>query len=261
MFPGTYVVRLVVSSGKYSASDDLQIRVGENMIAVSEVLPGAGGWIELQNMGSQPIHVGGWILETTSNRFIVPLGTTMAPKSFAVLSALITRVVSNAAGDHVYLFYPNGTYASGFQYIFQVPYGKSVSNNTGAGVFTKPTPGNQNNIENVSVPLLIQQAVPTPVVSKVSVQQHTPPPQPKQVSIKQQEPVIESNTGEPSRDPIVQSATLADAPLLSKVNREALWFGGSLVLGGLAAVGVVLFRRRRSSITLNRAHLKNNEEL
>ncbi|TSC79427.1 MAG: Uncharacterized protein G01um101429_414, partial [Parcubacteria group bacterium Gr01-1014_29] len=246
MFPGTYFVRLVVSSGKYSASDDFQIIVQENTIVVSEVMPGEAGWIELQNMGEKSIHVGGWVFETADGRFDMPLGTTLAAHSFVVLSTVTTHVVLNAKGDHIYLFYPNGTYANGFQYVFEVPQGKSVSSNASVSVFTDPTPGSSNKLENPVVPVLTQQAVLAPVVvPKAHVTQENIKQLPRSVMLEQEKSVMESDTVEPDGDPILQSATLAGAPMFSKTNKEALWFGGSLVLGGLAAVGVVLFRRRQ----------------
>jgi len=243
MFPGTYMARLMVSSGKYSAFDDLRVLVQKNTVMISEVMPGAAGWIELQNAGNKSIHLGGWILETTTSRFIFPLGTIMAPNSFAVLSAQTTRVVPNGAGDRVYLFYPNGTYANGFQYVFEAPQGKSVSNNAGVSVFTEPTPGNSNKL------VLTQQIVFVPIVSKSPVTEQKTKQQPQLVILEQEEPVDGSNTRDSSGDLIFQSATLTDAPPLSKMDREAIWFGGSLIAGGFAAVGVVLFRRRRSSMS------------
>ena len=42
---------------------------------------------------------------------------------------------------------------------------------------------------------------------------------------------------------------VSEIPVLQKKYRETLWLGGSLILGGLAAVGVVLFRRRKNAIS------------
>ncbi len=239
MFPGTYIARLVVSSGKYSAWNDVQVMVTENAMFISEVMPGEAGWIEFQNAGDKPIHLGGWIIQTNHVRFDIPLGTTLAPNSFAVLSAATTRIVLEASGDRVNLFYPNGTYASGFSYTFAVPQNKSASNNSGVSVFTEPTPGSSNKLEAVSLP----------VISKGSVLPQNVKQQPQPVVLETKELAMEASAPKPNRiDPILQSAALADTSLFSKTNREMVWFGGSLIAGGLAAVGVVLFRRRRSSV-------------
>lgn len=247
MFPGTYTVRVTVSSGKYSAFDDLHVGVEENTVMASEVLPGETGWIEFQNNGSKPIHIGGWIVEIEGSRFIIPLGTTIASRSFAVLSAATTRLFLKQEGDHVYLFYPNGTYASGISYVFQVPRGSSISNNAGASVFTDPTPGKPNHIEQLSIaaPEPVQPHVPLAHASKVSFA-----PQKQKVL---QDSVITKikpaeNAGKVIEQNIpVQAATVADVPLFSKTYRETLWFGSSLIAGGLAAVGMVLVRRRMFS--------------
>ncbi|TSC69754.1 MAG: hypothetical protein G01um101470_986 [Parcubacteria group bacterium Gr01-1014_70] len=241
MFPGTYMVRVIVSSGKYSASDDLRVTVGKNMVLVSEVMPGGAGWVEFQNSGSKPIHMGGWIVETSESRFSIPLGTTIASGSFAVLSTMTTHLVLKETGDHLHLFYPNGTYANGITYVFNVPPGKSMSNNSGVGVFTEPTPGENNKIEN--------QASSSLIVPAVSLTKNATTP----ISQKQQKraraEILEPPTGVITEEAIKastsQPASLATAPTFSKVHRETFWFGGSLILGGLAAVGTVLFRRRK----------------
>lgn len=247
MFPGTYTVRLVVSSGKYSASDDVRVVVGNNTIQVSEVLPGDTGWIELHNKGLESIHVGGWIVETKEARFTMPLGTTIAPQSFVVLSAGTTRLSLKKEGDHANLFYPNGTCASGITYVFEVPRGKSVSSNADVIVFTDPTPGNPNNVEHPAAPSMALQPMPIPIVSKISVQSDTALIPPQKIPVVKEDPSLIGNIEEPAKKEVsVQPANLLDAPALSKTNREALWFGGSLILGGLAAVGVMLFRRRKN---------------
>ena len=249
MFPGTYVVRLSVSSGKYSAFDDVRVVVGGNTIGISEVIPGETGWIEIQNTGKKSIHMGGWIIESSDSRFVVPLGTTIAPQSFAVLSAATTHVLLKSEGDHVYLFYPNGTYANGISYVFLVPQGKSISANTGMGVLTEPTPGSQNKVMETSVTLApVPQTVITPLVAKTSILQHKAS-SPKVIPPTQEEKVEKLDMAEQKTNSVLQSATLADTPVLSKANREAYWFGASLILGGLAAVGVVLFRRRKNSMS------------
>lgn len=248
MFPGTYMARVIVSSGKYSALDDLQVVVHENTVRVSEAMPGETGWIEFQNRGEQAIHVGGWILETTHNRFIIPIGTVLLPQSFAVLSAATTRIVLEAAGDHIYLFYPNGTYAHGFSYVFQAPQGKSISNNEGAALFTEPTPGSFSPLKN---PVVADSEEPTHILSAPLVSYSSPAPQnAKQLAkltLQEQEelPINPRAEHMDAKEPDFQPAALGDTPLLSKTNREAYWFGGSLVLGGLLAVGAVFLQRKK----------------
>ena len=248
MFPGTYTVRLVVSSGKYSAFDDVRVTIGKNMVTISESMPGANGWIEFQNSGDASIHMGGWIIETSATRFIVPLGTTMAPQSFAVLSSATTKLALKNEGDHLYLFYPDGSYAGGIAYVFQAPMGKSVSHGTGGvGVFTEPTPGEPNKIENPTEWHISITNAPSPAISQVSsVKNTTVPPQTADAS---KEEFPEEQGKEVMERVASQPAAVGNIPVLQKKYRETLWLGGSLILGGLAAVGVVLFRRRKNAIS------------
>ena len=243
MFPGTYVVRVTTSSGKYSAFDDLRVDVGENSITVSELFPGDAGWIEFQNKGSNPIHVGGWIVESSAGKFVIPSGSSIAPQSFVVLARSITNLSLNSNGDHVYLYYPNGTYADGIAYIFQVPQGKSISNNFGVGVFTDPTPGGPNAIHIKSTPQIPSQPANPSIGSANSLPKKAPPI--VDVAPQQKEIISSTSASEENREANFQSATLADAPLRSNANHEVLWFGGSLIAGGLAAVLLVFFRRRK----------------
>lgn len=247
MFPGTYMVRLTVSSGKYTVFDDLRVTVSENTLVVSEVKPGTTGWVEFENKGNGTIHVGGWILETSESRFIIPSGTKIAPQSFVVLSAATTNIFLKETGDHAYFFYPNGSYASGIAYVFQVPEGKSVSNNSeqaGTGVFTEPTPGAPNMVKPPVSPPISQKVA---VVTLPSVKQPTGGT--KEVALKTEtipvpHDIVQSDVSLDFKAE-QETASLADAPPFAKRYRETVWFGGSLVVGGLLAVAAVFFRRRR----------------
>lgn len=249
MFPGTYMVRLIVSSGKYSAFDDTRITVNKNKVFVSEVLPGASGWIEFENEGKQPIHIGGWIVETTAHRFIIPANTTIAAESLAVLSAKTTHLTLKETGDHAYLFYPDGSYATGISYVFQAPTGKSISHDKGISVFTEPTPGEKNHIEarfsSKEAPAVAEAVVETALAKP---QKHMTQLQEKEeVSFAKTDATFPADESVTPADthPQEKAASLAGSPALSKKYRETLWFGGSLVLGGLAAVVVVLWRRKK----------------
>lgn len=244
MFPGTYIVRLTISSGRYTAFDDFTVAVGENGFQVSEAKPGVDGWIEFYNAGSEPIHVGNWIIETSSKRFVFLLGTGVSPRSFVVLSAATTKLNLNAANDHIYLYYPNGSYANGLSYIFEVPHGMSISNTNGSAVFTESTPGASNKIvvevaETITPTSNNQKPVTAPVPTAVVLGTDT--------ATKNDSKKIEATDApvDTQIEQFLQQASIAKAPALSSKFRETLWFGGSLVVGGLLAVATVLYRRRQ----------------
>ncbi len=238
MFPGTYMVRLTISSGKYTAFDGLAVSIGEGGMIISEAKPGMDGWIELQNKGIQAIHVGNWIIESSAQRFIFPQGTTIAPGSFAVLSAATTKLILEEAGDAVHLFYPNGSFANGFSYVFQVPAGMSISNNEGVAIFTNPTPGKPN-----AVPAL--PPVQEPLVQKRSVAANVLPPTSTKPTI-----ATKITLPAPPIEPLARASVFDAAPPPSQKNSETIWFAGSLIAGGLLAVAVVFLRRKRNSVDI-----------
>jgi PKD repeat protein len=248
MYPGSYVVQLSVSSGKYAASDTLTVVVGKNQLTVSEVFPGPDGWIELHNAGFQQVHIGNWIVETSRHRFIMPRGTTISSQSFAALSAKTTGLVLLETGDNAHMYYPNGSYATGISYVFQVPAGKSVSIVDNAAVFTEPTPGEQNTAAST--------AMKTDIMVAVSGITNSPPkniiPAPRAAVPKTERRETTADTDDESKQknpaPAIQNqlASAVNAPVFTKKYENSLWFAGSLVTGGLCAVGVVLFQRRRN---------------
>jgi PKD repeat protein len=242
MFPGTYTVRLTVSSEKYTAFDDIRIIVGKNKLIISEVLPGVDGWIELYNNGDNPIHIGNWIVKNLAEQFIIPLGTTIAPKSFTVLAARTTKLFVIIQGDSVSLLYPNGSFATGISYIFQIPSEKSVSNYNNTTIFTVPTPGEPNSTATTFAPIAI---VPKRVFSPpIPVAQKTTGVFEDTEDLSKEERAVGVNQSE--QEIPTKTASLGNAPAFSKKYRESLWFAVSLIAGGLLAVVVVIVRRRRA---------------
>lgn len=250
LFPGNYLVRVTASSGKYTAFDDLSVTVTEGSVVVSEVKPGPDGWVELENKTGNTVHVGGWILESKNNQFRVPSSTMIAPYAFAVLSNAVTKLLLQSEGDHLYLFYPNGTYAAGFSYILQVPAGLSVSYQDDTAVFTEPTPGKENKTlfmeteKQVSAALLVPQILPKPVSVKSVSAKTVSQPDRVNTNISSDVPKPTEEIGTTIKNEAKASVFIAEAPKPKKW-QEAWWFAGSLVVGGVCAVVVVLWRRRK----------------
>lgn len=145
-FPGTYTARLHVSSGMHTALDDITVTISKNSVTISEVLPGAGGWVELHNAGAHAVHAGGWAIfvRSLNRNFILPAGMVIAPRSYVVLLSATTYLPLSSSGDSIGVAYPNGAVADTVSYVFQVPGGKSISR-VGPDVFmTSPTPGEVN---------------------------------------------------------------------------------------------------------------------
>ncbi|MBI5300968.1 MAG: lamin tail domain-containing protein [Chloroflexi bacterium] len=107
-------------------------------------------WIELYNLGDSSVDLSGWQLAHTANgggAYIIPSGTTIAPRGFRVFTRAQTGLTLNSQSDDVQLVYPNGAVADTTRHSRlrdnQV-YARSVD---GAGLWLadcKPTPNTAN---------------------------------------------------------------------------------------------------------------------
>lgn len=86
-FPGTYHVNLLVSSGEYTGSDWRVVTVVPPALAVSEVKPGADGFVELANAASVALDISGMNLtDERGHTFWVPAGTVIGAESVIVFA-------------------------------------------------------------------------------------------------------------------------------------------------------------------------------
>lgn len=247
--PGTYVVRLSVSSGAYSAIDDLSVVVSKNSVSISEVRPGSGGWIEFENSGSEPVHIGRWILEaggTPRSRFVLPTGMTMAPRSFIVLMNATTGLQIADAGATIDIFYPNGSPADRFLYVMHVFAGKSNSKINGSIVLTDPTPGEKNKSSD-GVATEDGKEKPLPVQDKK--------PQQVRAGAKASLVIASEKAASDTHFKLEATSTILDtsqeAALFtstkaerSPVSNQIWWLIGSIGIGSIAAIVVVVIRKR-----------------
>jgi hypothetical protein len=75
-------------------------------------------WIELVNLGTAAVDLGGWMLEgglTSTVRYTVPVGTLAEPGAFAVFYRKDTGIVLEDGGQ-VWLFDPGGAAVAGLAY-------------------------------------------------------------------------------------------------------------------------------------------------
>jgi hypothetical protein len=146
-YPGVYIVRLSVSSGKFSAIDDVRITVVPGSVSISEVKPGANGWVELVNRNSKEVHIGGWMLEigVPGTRFVFPTGMLISGQARTVIMSTTTHLPLFETSGSVRLLYPNGEESDVLSYVMYVSEEKSVSKNGNYITLTDPTPGEENN--------------------------------------------------------------------------------------------------------------------
>lgn len=118
-YPGEYITVLNVSSGQYSASDFLYVKIIPSQLKITEANE---DFIKLQNGSSVNLDISGWFLSELSeiNRegnviFKFPQTTIIKAGALLQIPAEISKIGVNKKLPSVYLFYPNGS----ISYIFQ----------------------------------------------------------------------------------------------------------------------------------------------
>ena len=152
LYPGTYVVALMVYDGKYYVTDTIIVKIQSMQITINEFMANPSGkdeeeeWIEIYNDSEGIANINGWQLddgEEGSSPFVFPKNTLIAPKSYLVFPRQITGIALNNDKDTVRLLLPEDVVFQEINYE-KPPQGKS-SARTGEGfVWSAPTPGTIN---------------------------------------------------------------------------------------------------------------------
>jgi len=106
-YPGDYIVILNVSSGKFAASDRVEIKAVPANVDISNV---DSEFIELWNKGSSELTLSWWRLQAGSDRFTIPENTIVLPKKKIIFSSAVTQLTTNKKTETT-LLYPNGVVA------------------------------------------------------------------------------------------------------------------------------------------------------
>ena len=156
LYPGTYLVTLMVYDGLYYVSDTITVKIQSQEITINEFIPNPEGddeeneWIEIYNGSNSIVDISGWQLAdeaSGSQPFTFPQNTLIAPKSYIVFPRPITKVALNNEGDSVRLLLPEGVVFQEVQYS-KAKQGQSSANTPEGFVWSIPTPG----IANVTYP-------------------------------------------------------------------------------------------------------------
>ncbi len=144
-YPGNYVVDLEASSGEYLASDYVKIAVSANPLVISELEPGANGWVEIKNDSNKKIEISRFGLSASAtNNYFFPTGTFLMPYSFLVVGTSTLGFSFQESGE-VNLLYPNGSKVLSIAYQNAgLAEGESISLINDDWVKTKATPGEAN---------------------------------------------------------------------------------------------------------------------
>lgn len=109
--PGIYRAGVQVSSGEYTASDYITIRVIPNLVSIADVVLGSEGYIRLVNGSNVEADISGWHIQDNKNAlFIVPFHTKIAQHADIALSNSVTGLLKENDFP-LRVFYPNGTSA------------------------------------------------------------------------------------------------------------------------------------------------------
>ncbi len=163
LYPGQYIISLLVDDGEFSDLDIITINIYNKSIIISEFLPDPEGtdaeneWIELYNQSNQIANLSNWQLddqEEGSLPFIFPANSLIGPNQFLVLIRSITKIALNNDNDQVRLIYPDGSLAAEINYLAEKKEGFSIAFDNNDYFWTKiPTPGSANIISSIGLDL------------------------------------------------------------------------------------------------------------
>lgn len=110
-YPGTYAVVLTASSGEYSASARVDIKVVPASVAISAIGTREDSFVEIENMSDVDLDLSGWKFRAGGVVFTIPERTIILPNTKTRFAKEYTRF-SLGKNSRVELFYPNGKLAA-----------------------------------------------------------------------------------------------------------------------------------------------------
>lgn len=120
-FPGTYTAVTSISAQHQHAHDSVLVHVALADVALSSVLYGEDGYIEISNNSDAPLDLSLWKLQAEyaegkkyGRIFTIPMTTTIAPHTKVPFPTTVTKIQAREK-DRVALVYPNGRDAAVFE--------------------------------------------------------------------------------------------------------------------------------------------------
>ncbi len=161
LYPGQYIVSLMVSDKEFSDLDIIIINIYSPSIIISEFMPvpaeseEENEWIELFNQSSQVANLTGWQLddqEDDSSPFLFPANSLIGPEQFLVMRRPISQIALNNDNDQVRLIYPDGSIATEVSYLAENKEGLAIAFDGQDYFWTEiPTPGAANIISSIDL--------------------------------------------------------------------------------------------------------------
>jgi len=124
--PGDYIVFLDVSSGEYSASNRMNVKITESNLKISDVVFDSNGesLVEIYNDSDSEVNVSYWLLKSGNIFFTFPKNSIIGKGSRLAFSSFVTKLNIDES-KKVDLLYPNGSVFYSFD-----PKVKSLQNNS-----------------------------------------------------------------------------------------------------------------------------------
>ncbi|MBI4692194.1 MAG: lamin tail domain-containing protein [Candidatus Terrybacteria bacterium] len=154
-YPSEYIAVLNVSSGEYSASDIVLVKIIPNQLTISQANK---DFIKLQNDSGITLDISGWFLRGNNVTFRFPETTLIKAKSSLPIPAEISKLEIN---KNIEILYPNGSVA--YSYI-------NTNTNSTTVVESKPVEIKKSEVKTESFDLSTstEDQVANPVRNNVS---------------------------------------------------------------------------------------------
>lgn len=110
LYPGQYIVTLLVGDGEFSDFDSLIVNVYDNSIIINEFNPWES-WIEIYNQSEQIANLSNWKI----NDFVFPSNSLISPKQYLVLTKEVTNLELDEENT-ISLIYPDDSIISQIEY-------------------------------------------------------------------------------------------------------------------------------------------------
>lgn len=107
-YPGTYVVFLDVSSGRYAATDRATVTAVPAEVSIPIVTSKS---VHIKNGSDVELDLGGWILSAGGKSFAFPVHTVIAAGETVIISGERTGIMPSSP-EALSLLYPNGVFAA-----------------------------------------------------------------------------------------------------------------------------------------------------
>jgi len=100
-YEGEYIAVLTVSTGQYSASDRMIIRVVPARVIVSAVGPKGDFYISLTNESEYELNLSGWILQSGNKTFLIPQNCSGAKLLKRIIAIFASVFLSSSTTENV----------------------------------------------------------------------------------------------------------------------------------------------------------------